>query len=235
GRKVSDADFADERARRLVEREFNLSFTDAPPAHNSVTAGKWFAPGAREVSVEEGIARTLGWSLGDELTFTVGSESFSARVTSLRKLRWDSMKVNFFVIAPPKVLEGFPASYISAFRLPAGNEKLMLELTAKYPNLTVVDVGAAGRRAAGAVLGAGRDGGRTPPRSGGDARARRVAQASHRQPARRVPRDGAACRPSSDGRSRGDRPAPRAPRVRARPATQPGALDRRPACRRRAA
>ena len=53
------------------------------------------------------------------------------------------MKVNFFVIAPPKVLEGFPASYISAFRLPAGNEKLMLELTAKYPNLTVVDVGAA--------------------------------------------------------------------------------------------
>ena len=147
GRKVSEADFGDERARRLVEREFNLSFTDRPPEHNTISAGRWFAPDAREVSVEEGIAKTLGWSLGDELTFTVGSESFNARVSSFRKLRWDSMKVNFFVIAPPQLLEGFPASYISAFRLPAGDEKLMLELTAKYPNLTVVDVGAAVRQA----------------------------------------------------------------------------------------
>ncbi len=151
GRKVSEADFGDERARRLVEREFNLSFTEQPPSHNTISAGRWFAPGAREVSVEEGIAKTLGWSLGDELTFTVGSESFSARVTSFRKLRWDSMKVNFFVIAPPKLLEGFPASYISAFRLPPGNEKLMLELSAKYPNLTVVDVGAAVRQAQGVI------------------------------------------------------------------------------------
>jgi putative ABC transport system permease protein len=72
-------------------------------------------------------------------------------VTSFRKLRWDSMKVNFFVIAPPKLLEGFPASYISAFRLPPGNEKRMLELSAKYPNLTVVDVGAAVRQAQGVI------------------------------------------------------------------------------------
>ena len=151
GRKVSEADFTEERARRLVEREFNLSFTDQPPAHNTITSGKWFAPNARELSVEEGIAKALGWSLGDELTFTVGSESFSARVSSLRKLRWDSMKVNFFVIAPPKLLEGFPASYISAFRLPPGNEKQMLELSAKYPNLTVVDVGAAVRQAQGVI------------------------------------------------------------------------------------
>jgi len=151
GRKVSEADFSDERARRLVEREFNLSFTEQPPAHNTISAGRWFAPLAREVSVEEGIAKTLGWSLGDELTFTVGSESFSAHVTSFRKLRWDSMKVNFFVIAPPKLLEGFPASYISAFRLPPGNEKRMLELSAKYPNLTVVDVGAAVRQAQGVI------------------------------------------------------------------------------------
>jgi len=65
--------------------------------------------------VEEGIAKTLGWKLGDELTFTVGGDSFTAKITSLRKLRWDSMKVNFFVIAPPRVLAGFAASFISAF------------------------------------------------------------------------------------------------------------------------
>jgi len=151
GRKVSESDFAEERARRLVEREFNLSFSEQPPAHNVLSAGRWFAPAAREISVEEGIAQTLGWKLGDELTFSVGADSFSARLTSLRQLRWDSMKVNFFVIAPPRLLEGFPASYISAYRVDPGSERVMNELTARFPNLTIVDVGAAVKQAQGVI------------------------------------------------------------------------------------
>ena len=147
GRKVSEDDYADERSRRLVEREFNLSFADRAPAHNTLVAGKWFAPDAHELSVEEGIARRLGWKMGDELTFRVGDESFSARIGSERKLRWDSMKVNFFVIGPPALLRRFPASYISAFRVEHGREPLMNELSARFPNLTVVDVGAAVRQA----------------------------------------------------------------------------------------
>jgi putative ABC transport system permease protein len=151
GKPVSEADYTEERARRLVEREFNLSYFDAPPAHNTVVAGKWFAPRAEppaeELSVEEGIAKTLGWKMGDRLTFTVGGESFSARITSMRKLRWDSMRVNFFVIGPPGLIGRFPASYISAFRLDPAHESLMNELTARFPNLTLVDVGAAVRQA----------------------------------------------------------------------------------------
>jgi putative ABC transport system permease protein len=147
GKRVSEADFREERARRLVEREFNLSYSEHPPAHNTLSAGRWFAAAATELSVEEGIANTLGWKPGDELTFTVGAESFAARITSLRRLRWDSMKVNFFVIAPPRLLERFPASYISAFRLQPGQERLMNELSARFPNLTVVDIGAAVRQA----------------------------------------------------------------------------------------
>ena len=151
GSKVAESDFTEERARRLVEREFNLSFAEQPPAHNSIVAGKWFAPGAQEISAEEGIAKTLGWKLGDELTFAVGGESFSARLTSLRKLRWDSMKVNFFVIGPTSLVGRFPSSYISAFRIAAGDEPLINELTARFPNLTVVDVGAALKQAQGVV------------------------------------------------------------------------------------
>jgi len=151
GRKVGEADYTEERARRLVEREFNLSFAEQPPAHNTIVAGKWFAPGTQEISVEEGIAARLGWKLGDELTFAVGGESFTARVTSLRKLRWDSMKVNFFVIGPRSLVGRFPASYISAFRLAPGEEQQMNELTMRFPNLTIVDVGAAVRQAQGIV------------------------------------------------------------------------------------
>jgi len=144
GRPVSEADFADERARRLMEREFNLSYMDAPPGHNVISAGRWSADG---LSVEEGIAERLGWKLGDEVTFTVGGERFSARITSLRRLRWDSMKVNFFVIAPPRLLRELPTSFIAAFRLEPAQEPVLARLAAQFPNITVVDVGAALRQA----------------------------------------------------------------------------------------
>jgi putative ABC transport system permease protein len=65
GAPVSAKDYDEERARRLVEREFNLSYADDLPGHNQIAAGRWFARGARELSVEEGIAERLGWKLGD--------------------------------------------------------------------------------------------------------------------------------------------------------------------------
>ena len=147
GRPVSEADYAEERAKRLVEREFNLSYMTELPSHNQIAAGRWLDPGAAELSVEQGIAERLGWRLGDELTWTVGGESFSARITSLRRLRWDSMKVNFFVIAPPRVLAGMPTSFVSAFRVEPGGEAVLNELSQRFPNLTIVDVAAAVRQA----------------------------------------------------------------------------------------
>jgi len=145
GKPVREGDYTEERARRLVEREFNLSYVSDLPGHNQIAEGRWFdaRKDPRELSVEVGIARTLGWKLGDELTFTVGGASFSARVSSTRKLHWDSMKVNFFVIAPPELLEGMPTSFITAFRVGRGQETAMNELTRRFPNLTVVDIGAA--------------------------------------------------------------------------------------------
>jgi len=151
GRPVSEADYAEERAKRLVEREFNLSYSGELPGHNQIAAGRWYAPGAREMSVEAGIAERLGWKLGDELTFTVGAERFAARISSLRKLRWDSMKINFFVIVPPALLEGYPASFVSAFRVAPGQERALDELVRRFPNLTIVDVSAALRQAQGVI------------------------------------------------------------------------------------
>jgi putative ABC transport system permease protein len=81
----------------------------------------------------------------------VGSERFSARISSLRKLRWDSMKVNFFVVTPPAVLEGFPASFISAFRIEPGAEPVVTELAQRFPNMTVIDAAAAVRQAQGII------------------------------------------------------------------------------------
>jgi putative ABC transport system permease protein len=142
GRAVNPADYADERARRLAEREFNLSWSAALPPDNRLVGGRWLKAGDGTLSVEEGIAKTLGLHVGDVLTYGVAGSSFSARISSLRKVEWDSFRVNFFVIAAPGLLEGFPASYITAFYLPPGRERLLDRMVRAFPNLTVIDVAA---------------------------------------------------------------------------------------------
>lgn len=142
GRPLDPDRYPEERARRLVEREFNLSFMAGLPGHNSLPAGRWFSGTDLErgaLSVEEGIAGTLGIRLGDRLTWNVAGETFSAPVTSLRAVDWDSMRVNFFVITTPALLRDMPASYLTSFHLPAGRAKDLNGLVRELPNLTVID------------------------------------------------------------------------------------------------
>lgn len=141
GRAVRPADYPDERAQRLVEREFNLSWTAALPSGNRITAGRWHGDArGGEFSVEYGLAETLGLKLGDELVYDVAGERLSGRITSLRRLDWDSMRVNFFVIAPPATLENFPASYITSFHLAPQQADVVNALVQRFPNVTVIDV-----------------------------------------------------------------------------------------------
>ena len=139
-----------EHDRRTVEREFNLSFMDVQQPYNTVVAGAWFSGedtrnGAW--SVEEGMARRLGWKLGDTLTWQVAGRNLTAPITSIRKLDWDSMRVNFFVIATPALLAEAPASYVSAFHLPEGRLPFANSISQHFPNLTLVDMSAILRQA----------------------------------------------------------------------------------------
>lgn len=145
-RPVSAAAYpGDERAQRLVEREFNLSWRERLPAGNRQGAGRWFGPdehGAALASVEEGLAKTLGLAVGDELVFAIDGREISLRVVGLRQLEWDSMRVNFFVLTPPGVLDAAPASDVTSFYLPPETNATVNGLLAQFPNLTVIDVGA---------------------------------------------------------------------------------------------
>ena len=141
GRPVRPQDYPEERARRLIEREFNLSSRDDLPAGNEVLAGRWHAQGgAMQFSVESGLAETLNLHIGDELGFEVAGQGFAGRVTSLRKLAWDSMRVNFFVITPGGALDGQPTSFITSVYLPPVQASLTTDLVRQFPNLTVIDV-----------------------------------------------------------------------------------------------
>lgn len=136
--------YTDERAKSLADREFNLSTMRAIQPDNKIVAGNWFVegPGApAQASVEEGIAKTLHLRLGDRLRFDIAGQTVEASVTSLRKLEWGSMRVNFFVIINPAAMNGMPQTWITAFHLPKGEAALGNALTREYPNLTMVDVG----------------------------------------------------------------------------------------------
>ncbi len=162
GREVAPAQFVEDRAKRLVDREFNLSHSAALPAHNTVSTGQWRADEGDALSVEEGLAQTLGLKLGDRLRFDIAGTPVEGRISSLRKVDWGSMRVNFFVMFPVARMADVPVSYISAFRAPpagpvsaagsAGGAGAAVAtrpapsfdgaLSRQFPNITNVDVSA---------------------------------------------------------------------------------------------
>ncbi len=139
GKPVAAQDYADERARRLVEREFNLSNSSRQPMQNVVTAGRWTEEEQGAISVEEGLAKTLKLKLGDTLRFDVGGMQTDSRISSLRKVDWGSMRANFFAMYPVSNLPKVPATYMSAFRAPAG-AGFDNALVRRFPNITTVDM-----------------------------------------------------------------------------------------------
>jgi len=145
GRIVSPEDYSDTRAKRLVKREFNLSWASKMRSDNQIIKGHWWQSGdmgEAVLSMEVDIAERIGVHLGDTLTYNVAGSTFSAVVTSLRKVDWDSFRVNFFAITPPGVLEQYPTSYITSFYLPQHQVDKMNQLVIAFPNLLVIDVAA---------------------------------------------------------------------------------------------
>lgn len=143
GTPVNPDAFEDTRTRRLAEREFNLSYASRLPDNNVVNSGKWHA-GERtpQFSVEEGLARTFNLKVGDNVRFNIAGRVVEAPITSVRALEWDSMRVNFFFIASEGMLENDPASLITSFNLPQGNQTFTADLIHAFPNLSVIDVAA---------------------------------------------------------------------------------------------
>jgi putative ABC transport system permease protein len=139
--------YQDDRAKRLVDREFNLSYASELPEKNKLIAGKWHgSTSLPEISMEQGIAKTLGLSLGDTLAFDIAGIPVEAKISSIRQLDWGSMRVNFFAIMPPALMADMPQTWITAYQqVPSPPNVLPVDisLVSQFPNITVVDVEAA--------------------------------------------------------------------------------------------
>lgn len=122
------------------DRELNLSYTERIPTHNQTVTGRWVDPQAAEVSVEESFFKWLRLSLGDQLSFDIAGATVKVKVVGVRKLAWDSMKVNFYMLLSAAALADQPQTLITAFHAPAAAQRLSRDLLAQFPNLTVIDV-----------------------------------------------------------------------------------------------
>ncbi|WP_323051752.1 ABC transporter permease [Caballeronia mineralivorans] len=141
GKPVSPDNYEKADAKRLVDREFNLSYRTELPSDNRVVGGDWYGTDGRaQVSIEEGLAKTINVKLGDTLRFDVAGMQVEGPVTSLRKVDWNSFKVNFFVLMPPPSISDLPATFITSFHLPPAQQGLIDGLINKYPNVTAIDI-----------------------------------------------------------------------------------------------
>lgn len=123
-----------------LNRELNLTWQSQKPDHNPITAGSW-PPKTGEVSMEQELAKRLNISLGDSVTFMGDTQDFTARVTSLRKVDWESLRPNFYFIFPPGALDGQPQSWLTSFRWENGNE-MLTQLNREFPTVSLLDIGA---------------------------------------------------------------------------------------------
>ncbi|WP_336989099.1 ABC transporter permease [Aeromonas hydrophila] len=143
GRLVSIASEAvldtDEDGREGVNRELNFTTTATLPPDNTLTTGRWL-DGPGQVSVDKDLAKRLDIALGDTLGFTIEGRSFKAQVTSLRTIKWDNMRPNFYMIFSPDVLAPFSQTWLGSYRLPEQGRVAEVELIRRHPTVSLIDV-----------------------------------------------------------------------------------------------
>ncbi|MEL0081443.1 MAG: FtsX-like permease family protein [Gammaproteobacteria bacterium] len=143
GLAAKDLVLTERRARRMADRENNLSWRRSPEPHNPILEGQWWSPdtGRQEISVEQEWAELLGATLGSHLVFEVSGDQVEGVVTSIRRVDWERLTTNFFVIFSPGALDEAPTSYVTAFRTePDQGDELRQALVSEFPNLTVIDM-----------------------------------------------------------------------------------------------
>ncbi len=132
-------------ARGYLEREQNLTWTARLMDDNQLIEGRWWTPadfGKPMVSISSEYQEALKLKLGDTLRFDVAGETLTVRVASIRKVRWDSFRPNFFLVFPPGLLDGAAGTYMTSVYLTAAQRPALVDLVRQFPTVSVFDVDA---------------------------------------------------------------------------------------------
>ena len=127
-----------------LRSERNLTWSDALPPNNTLTAGDWWPVDTQEalISLEDEYALEHGLDVGDELSFDIGGLAVQARVANLREVEWDSLQPNFFIIFSAAALPDFGATHMTSFHLEPGAKRFLNQLLSEHPTITVIEIDA---------------------------------------------------------------------------------------------
>jgi putative ABC transport system permease protein len=139
GERLPSTENVEEERR---QREINFTWSDELPVDNQLVSGEWWEPGTERalVSLEAEFAERFGVGVGDRLSFLVGAEAFEAEVSSIRRLDWQSMRPNFFLIFPPRLLTPYPATFMTSFHLDAADKVFLNNFIRRFPTVTVIEM-----------------------------------------------------------------------------------------------
>jgi putative ABC transport system permease protein len=137
--------FHSDSGRGFLEREQNLTWAASLMEDNQLIAGSWWTPadtGKPLVSISTEYQEALHLQLGDKLSFDVAGEPLTVQVASIRKIRWDSFRPNFFLVFPPGLLDGAAGTYMTSVFLTAAQRPALADLVRRFPTISVFDVDA---------------------------------------------------------------------------------------------
>ncbi len=130
----------DSQGERATHRDLSLTWAERLPKDNKTIAGTWSSEQKGQLSIEQKLANSLHVSLGDKLTFTIGSQQVQASISHIRSVQWDSMKPNFYMLFSPGTLENYPSTLITSFYLTDTNKNYLNILVKEFPSITILEV-----------------------------------------------------------------------------------------------
>ncbi|MFK0571755.1 ABC transporter permease, partial [Endozoicomonas sp.] len=140
---VREAVSKEEKNNHALNRELNMTWSEALPEKNHLEQGRWWTAGSDDgLSIESELAQKLGIELGDRLTFIVSGTEFTEVVSSIRTVQWESFRPNFYMIFPRAVLQELPATWLNSFYLESEEKLLLNELITQFPTMTLLDLDA---------------------------------------------------------------------------------------------
>ena len=143
GKAIDDLEFESPRGKEFATRDQNITWAEQLGGDNEITDGQWFTPadfGKPLVSVSSEYVKELNLKLGDELQFDVSGETRTAKVSSVRKVKWDSFQPNFFLMFAPGLLEGSQGTWMTAAHLEVKDPKTIADLVRRFPSVSVFNV-----------------------------------------------------------------------------------------------
>ena len=139
--------FKEDEGPEALKRELNLTWSDTLRLDEAITDGDWFdelpadsSQAVNWISLEEELAKRLNVSIGDAVSFNLAGQTVVTKIASLRSVKWDNFRPNFYVVFTPQVLSQFHHTFINSFYLPPQEGRWLLQLNQQFKAVTVIEI-----------------------------------------------------------------------------------------------